>query len=474
MPNTDSKPTSEKEQTQVPQTYLYAPPYPQQIEDDTINLYELWTTLWNKKWLVIAVTIISALGSVVYALRQPITYRAQALLLPPKAKDVQSLSVREVQEQIMSASNIFAIFKKNLSSRSLQKKFIEKYGLMEILAPNRTPETRDIEILEGFSTMIKVKKIDIGVHEVAYGEGISVSMESHDPDFPAKLINDYISFFDSETISGLVAAVRDLIAHQISAIENSIASKREMEVLRREDQVKALENTISAKREKAKKQREDEIHDLENTVNSERAMAKKQREDKIKLYEEAAVIASKLGFRDGVDTANTVQNNQLNISTTEIPLYNRGYRALRAEIEHFKNRESDDPFISGLRDLQQELANLRSRKSDDPFIFGLRDLQVEVNKLRSIKSDYTYFPGLRSLQEQLALLRAIKIEEDVQHAVTVDQAAYPPKHPIKSNIRQIVTLSTVVGLFLGISLTLFVVFVQKQKEKQKQKENYSA
>ena len=69
------------------------------------------------------------------------------------------------------------------------------------------------------------------------------------------------------------------------------------------------------------------------------------------------------------------------------------------------------------------------------------------------------------MQEQLALLRLIKIEEEGMHAVTVDQAAYPPKNRIKPNrSRLIVSLGTVVGLFFGIFLVLFVSFVQKQKE----------
>jgi len=56
MPITDSKPTSDNPQTQAPQNVQYAAPYPQQFDDDTIDLYELWITLWNKKWLLIAVT----------------------------------------------------------------------------------------------------------------------------------------------------------------------------------------------------------------------------------------------------------------------------------------------------------------------------------------------------------------------------------------------------------------------------------
>ncbi|MBT5485670.1 MAG: hypothetical protein HOK56_00605, partial [Deltaproteobacteria bacterium] len=152
MPITDSKPTSDNPQTQAPQNVQYAAPYPQQFEDDTIDLYELWITLWNKKWLVIAVTVIAALVSVVYALLAPQIYKAEALLLPPLATDVKSVNLQGAQgaqgAQGMTSNIAFAAFKNNLSSRSLQKKFIDEYGLMNILAPNRTPETRDIEILE--------------------------------------------------------------------------------------------------------------------------------------------------------------------------------------------------------------------------------------------------------------------------------------------------------------------------------------
>ena len=372
MPITDSKPTSDNPQTQAPQNIQYGVPYPQQFEDDTIDLYELWNTLWNKKWLVIAVTVIAALGSVVYALQQPPIYKAEALLLPPKAKDVQSLNVQGVQGvQGVTADGAFAAFKNNLSSRSLQKKFIDEQGLMDILAPDRTPETRDIEILESFAKMIKIEHVKRALENE---KGMSVSMESNDPEFAANLVNDYISFFDTETILALSAAARNSLAGQIRDIEYTIASKRQM--------------------------------------------AKQRREDTILRHEEAAVIAGKLGVRDRVDTTNVVQNNQRNISTSSTPLYYRGYRALNAEIKILKNRKSDDPFISGLRDLQ----------------------------------------------EILALLSSIKIEAEGMHAVTVDQAAYPPKNRIKPNRRLIVSLGTVVGLFLGIFLVFFVSFVQKQKE----------
>ena len=95
---------------------------------------------------------------------------------------------------------------------------------------------------------------------------------------------------------------------------------------------------------------------------------------------------------------------------------------------------------------------------------GLRDLQEEHTRLLSIKSDDHFIAGLRDLQEKLSLLHSIKIEEEGMQSVTIDQAAYPQKNRIKPNRRLIVSLSTVVGLFLGVFLVFFVSFVQKQKE----------
>ena len=68
------------------------------------------------------------------------------------------------------------------------------------------------------------------------------------------------------------------------------------------------------------------------------------------------------------------------------------------------------------------------------------------------------------MQESLDTLRSIKIEDEGMHAVSIDQAAFPPKNRIKPNRRLIVSLGTVVGLFLGIFFVFLVSFVQKQKE----------
>ena len=110
----------------------------------------------------------------------------------------------------------------------------------------------------------------------------------NDPVFAAKLVNDYVGFFDLETVRQLVSDARNSIQEQIVDIEYKIGSKRQM--------------------------------------------AKQRREDQILRFGEALIIARKLAIKDRVDTNTVVQNNQLNISTSNTPLYYRGFKALDAEI----------------------------------------------------------------------------------------------------------------------------------------------
>ena len=68
MPQADPKSSSGQEQQQNDQNIQNPHSYPQHFEDDSIDLYELCLSLWKRKWLVITVTVVAALGSIVYCL----------------------------------------------------------------------------------------------------------------------------------------------------------------------------------------------------------------------------------------------------------------------------------------------------------------------------------------------------------------------------------------------------------------------
>ena len=167
----------------------------------------------------------------------------------------------------------------------------------------------DAEILNNFHSMIKIKD----------AEFFSVSIESHDPVFSAKIINDFIDFVNIETVKNQKLITQRKINEAILDIDYAISSKRKM--------------------------------------------AKKRRRDQILRFQEAKIIAKSLGFERRVDATNIIQSTSkasTDITAATTPLYYIGTQALNAEISILKNRVSDDPFIPGLRDLQDRIGFLKT------------------------------------------------------------------------------------------------------------------
>ncbi|WP_064791790.1 Wzz/FepE/Etk N-terminal domain-containing protein [Shewanella woodyi] len=64
----------------------------QQSAQDEIDLRELFQVIWQGKWLIIAITTVFAIGSVIFALSQPNTYKSEALLAPASEEQSGGLS----------------------------------------------------------------------------------------------------------------------------------------------------------------------------------------------------------------------------------------------------------------------------------------------------------------------------------------------------------------------------------------------
>ena len=58
----------------------------QQNNDDEIDLAELWRAIWSGKVTIILITLLFAIASVVYAIKQPNIYKASTLLAPASSE----------------------------------------------------------------------------------------------------------------------------------------------------------------------------------------------------------------------------------------------------------------------------------------------------------------------------------------------------------------------------------------------------
>ncbi|MCL1057873.1 Wzz/FepE/Etk N-terminal domain-containing protein [Shewanella gelidimarina] len=66
--------------------------FSQTTNDDEIDLRELFSVIWQGKWLIIAITAVFAIGSVIFAVMQPNTYKSEALLAPASEEQNGGLS----------------------------------------------------------------------------------------------------------------------------------------------------------------------------------------------------------------------------------------------------------------------------------------------------------------------------------------------------------------------------------------------
>lgn len=72
--------------------YIQDAKFPSAVQDDEIDLRELFAVIWQGKWLVIAITAVFAIGSVVFAIMQPNIYKSEALLAPAAEEQGGGLS----------------------------------------------------------------------------------------------------------------------------------------------------------------------------------------------------------------------------------------------------------------------------------------------------------------------------------------------------------------------------------------------
>ncbi|PKG75879.1 LPS O-antigen length regulator [Shewanella sp. GutCb] len=72
--------------------YTQGQQFTQAPSDDVIDLRELLAVIWQGKWLIIAITAVFAIGSVIFAIMQPNTYKSEALLAPASEEQSGGLS----------------------------------------------------------------------------------------------------------------------------------------------------------------------------------------------------------------------------------------------------------------------------------------------------------------------------------------------------------------------------------------------
>jgi LPS O-antigen subunit length determinant protein (WzzB/FepE family) len=444
--------------TAIPPIGGYPPPYGYFPQKDEMSLNDLLGVLLKNKMIIFGITVIATVGAVIYALSLPIVYKAESTFLPPLGSDIQALNISGYQidsigddklktalidSDSFSINSVYKTFRKNLYSKEPRRSIFEKMGLLDIFEPKRDEKTDVKAIVAGFTDSFSVTTTGSLSGDTV--PTISLAMEGGDPELIAEIVNRVGSEVEQQTKTEIISNINAKIAAKINHLTREIKLLRDSVRQKRLDEIERLElaNHIDIER-----------INVRIAISKKDLKSKKQqiKDNKIKILKEAAMIARALNIKYSVFEQNT-QNmqNQLGTSKFYDQLYDRGYKALEAEIEVITNRESDNKFnpeISALQERLKSLENnlkieqLKSRKNDDPFIESLRDVESELKRMKSIH-----------------------IDPETVITAQLDQTAISKR--IKPDRRLIVVIGSFLGLMLGIIGAFFSYFLEIQRKEEK-------
>lgn len=267
---------------------------------------EIWRLLVRQWKRIIAITIISVLAAVAYALLTPHVYKAEVFILPPFAADVEKLNIHGLnltdKTGKISAVDLYAEALKNLQSLSLRRVFFDEHNLLDLLQADGGEGVSGQKAFKVFVESFQ-DKLKVARDKKDRTDFVTVSLEGTNPEQIASWLNTFLSMVNAYTRDGFVQKLQ-----------------------------------IKIQGEKTY---------LENKINELRQTAENRRMDKIAALQEALSVASQLGIVQRAET-----------TILEPPLYLRGTRELQAEIDILQKRKNEDPFIENLRPLQSELAKL--------------------------------------------------------------------------------------------------------------------
>ncbi|WP_166378392.1 Wzz/FepE/Etk N-terminal domain-containing protein [Pseudoalteromonas sp. Z9A4] len=109
------------------------------VADEEIDLRELFTAIWQGKWIIIAITTLFAVASVFYAINQPNIYKSEALLAPAEEQQGGGLGALAGQfgglaglagVDIGGGGDKTQLALEILKSRKFTSNFIEKHSIL--------------------------------------------------------------------------------------------------------------------------------------------------------------------------------------------------------------------------------------------------------------------------------------------------------------------------------------------------------
>ena len=421
------------------------PPY-----DDEIDLFQLFETIWDGKWLIVAITAVATLLGGLFAFTRPSEFTSTT--------DIRPITTAQISEY--SANNALGFFQ------------IERDQLRNLLIEQLQEQT----ILEQSIRKFELVNRDNFESNEAYEEAIiqlaaSVDLLQPDPVGKSPRLDWQLTFEGSEEKKWLLvlSSAKQQATDNVSELltkrfEKAVLVARQERAFNLEDldaQIDSAKLDYDAFIQNFELERSQGIEDLTTKIANARADYQRKTQDRLAFLIEQAAIARQLGVAKNTLEAQTFASTNGVVANvkTNTPFYLRGYEAIEKEIELIKSREETDAFVSGLFELQSELRALEQdqtlarAESNKQFLEEV--LELERQK-RVIEQDKT----IQRAQELFATTPIANPDR----FVAVQMNVLGSDIQSKSKRMLIVALSVVLGGMIGVLYVLIRSGMRNRKQ----------
>ena len=290
--------------------------------DDEIDLFEVFETLWDGKWKIIATTFVVALVGVAFSLVQPNSYQV-------------STSIQTGNQSVfLKYTSINALLKKEgllfdgvtnpngyrIDSDSIFEQFVVEFNDYE-------------EMVDALSSSEYVQEAIKNLDEIDKQGVLIAFAKSFELKAPTKNVeNWHLSFEWHDDLEGR-QLLKDAILKTLVNIRN--AAKENIDVL-----ATAVDTRNSRELES--------LHNEMSLIENKQMGRDKKR---IQYLIEQSAIAKELGIeRNKLDPNGLTQSSKngisLSFSSIDVPYYLRGYKAIDKELELIRNRTQEQMLLS--------------------------------------------------------------------------------------------------------------------------------
>lgn len=316
-------------------------PIAHDMENDEIDLRELFLNIWDGRWLIVAITAVMIVLGGGYAKLNPsfngnFSFRPLATFEEDEYKELNAIE--------KSPGLSFFKVDKEILIKQFSERLIERTVLNDAIKNQNYFDPSDFATPELYEAAVSKLASEIEIipptddEKLAKARGVEKERGT----------GNWVVRFKGSDKEKFLRVMNEAFSHANESIRQELQRRFKLEV------------------EIAERKKQYDIEDLNRYIANAKNDYERRTSDRLAFLTEQSAIARKLNIaKNTIETQNfSGANSVLTTVKTENPYYLHGYEAIEKEIDLLKNRPNKEAFMTELLDLEIKIRTLQQ----DPTI----------------------------------------------------------------------------------------------------------